>query len=93
MSEQKRAHVHISGRVQGVGFRWNTQAMAQRLELAGWVRNLWNGQVEAVFEGPADAVEKAVSWCRHGDPPARVQNVKVNYETPSGDLKYFRIKH
>lgn len=91
-TKQKRAHVHISGRVQGVGFRWNAQHKAQELGLTGWVRNLWDGRVEAVFEGDEEAVDKAVSWCRHGERPARVEDVKINYEKPGGEFSGFHIK-
>jgi acylphosphatase len=86
-----RAHVYISGRVQGVGFRWNTLHMAQQLELTGWVRNLWDGRVEAVFEGPADKVQQAVAWCRHGQRPAQVDTIQVSQETPTGEYNYFRV--
>jgi acylphosphatase len=86
-----RAHVYISGRVQGVSFRWHTQRMAQRLELAGWVKNLWDGRVEAVFEGPEDTVRQAVAWCHHGERPARVDDVKIKYEEPTGKFSGFRI--
>jgi acylphosphatase len=86
-----RAHVFISGRVQGVGFRWNTQTMAQRLGLTGWVRNLWDGRVEAVFEGPETIVGQAVQWCHHGQRPASVEDVKVNYETHRGEFNHFRV--
>ncbi len=89
----KRAHVFISGRVQGVGFRYNTVYMAQRLDLTGWVRNLWDGRVEAVFEGPAEVVEQAVAWCRHGERPARVEQVNISYETPTGEFRSFRVTH
>jgi acylphosphatase len=87
----QRAHVFISGRVQGVSFRWYTQHMAQRLGLTGWVRNMWDGRVEAVFEGPAQAVQKAIDWAHHGEPPARVERVDVTYETATGEFKDFRI--
>ena len=86
-----RARVIISGRVQGVGFRWNTLAMAQKLELTGWVRNLWDGRVEAVFEGPADKVQQAVDWCRHGQRPAQVEHLTVIPETPTGEYRFFRV--
>ena len=89
--EQIRAHVYISGRVQGVGFRWSTQHQAQDLGLMGWVRNLWDGRVEAVFEGPEAAVRQAVAWCHHGNSPARVAEVKVSYGAPTGEFKAFRI--
>ena len=90
-STKTRAHVFVSGRVQGVSFRWQTQRKAQDLELTGWVRNLWDGRVEAIFEGDKDTVQQAVSWCHRGDPPARVEDVEVTYETPSEDFKGFRI--
>ncbi len=90
-TKQARAHVYISGRVQGVSFRWNTQYMAQRLGLTGWVRNLWDGRVEAVFEGPEEAVRQAVAWCHHGERPARVDKVEVHYEPPTGEYRSFRI--
>jgi acylphosphatase len=89
--KKARAHVYISGRVQGVSFRWNTQAKAQQLGLAGWVRNMWDGRVEAVFEGDEAAVRQAVEWCRHGDQPARVDQIDVDYEQPTGELSSFRI--
>lgn len=86
-----RAQVFISGRVQGVSFRWHTQRKAQQLGLTGWVRNLWDGRVEAVFEGPEKLVRQAVAWCRHGDPPARVDNIDVTYQDASNEFRHFRI--
>jgi len=90
-TKNSRAHVFISGRVQGVSFRWYTQRKAQELGLTGWVRNLWDGRVEAIFEGPEEAVRQAVAWCRHGDPPARVENTEVKYQEPTGEFRHFRI--
>lgn len=89
--EVARAHVYISGRVHGVGFRYSTMQMAQLLDLTGWVRNLWDGRVEAVFEGPADKVEQAVAWCWRGPRPARVEHVEVSAEAPTGEFKFFRV--
>jgi acylphosphatase len=86
-----RAHVFISGRVQGVSFRWFTQRKAQELGLTGWVRNLWDRRVEAVFEGEAEAVRQAVAWCHTGDPPARVSQVDITYSPPTGEFKSFRV--
>ena len=86
-----RAHVLIAGRVQGVSFRWYTQRTAQRLGLTGWVRNLWDGRVEALFEGPNQQVRAAVTWCQHGEGMARVEEVEVTYEEASGEFKGFRI--
>ncbi|MFN8459535.1 MAG: acylphosphatase [Anaerolineae bacterium] len=86
-----RAHVFISGRVQGVSFRWFTQRRAQELKLTGWVRNLWDGRVEALFEGEAEAVGQAVTWCHHGEPPARVSDVDVTYGPFTGEFTSFRV--
>lgn len=88
---QIRAHVFIAGRVQGVNFRWHTQRKAQQLGLTGWVRNVWDGRVEAVFEGPEEAVRQAVAWCQRGERPARVDEVKVTYQAAAGEFKSFRI--
>lgn len=93
MSEQIRAHVYVSGRVQGVSFRWFTLHKARELDLTGWVKNLWDGRVEAVFEGHEKSVREAVAWCRHGEPPARVDNLEVSYEAANGEFRSFRIKH
>jgi len=86
----KRAHVFVSGRVQGVWFRASTRDKAEELSLKGWVRNLPDGRVEAVFEGDDRAVEEMVEWCRHGPPMARVDRVDIEYEKPQGE-RSFRI--
>lgn len=90
-TKRLRAHVFISGRVQGVSFRWYTQRIAEELGLTGWVRNLWDGRVEAIFEGEEKAVRQAVAWCHTGAPSARVDDVEINYEEPTGDFTRFRI--
>jgi acylphosphatase len=59
--------------------------------LTGWVRNLWDGRVEAVFEGEESAVRQAISWCQKGEPPARVEDVEVEYQEPTGEFNDFRI--
>lgn len=86
-----RAHVFVSGRVQGVNFRWYTQRKAQELGVTGWVRNLWDGRVEAIFEGDEQAVQRAVDWCHVGAPSAQVDRVQVNYEEATGEFRNFRI--
>jgi acylphosphatase len=90
-SEQARAHVLISGVVQGVGYRFSTQDMAQLLKLNGWVRNLRDGRVEAVFEGPHSSVEEMIRWCHQGPPAAIVKQVAVEYEPPEG-LTHFEMR-
>ena len=83
MSEPARAHVFVSGRVQGVFFRYSASREAAARDLAGWVRNLEDGRVEAVFEGERGAVESVVEWCGRGPPSARVERVEVVWEAPS----------
>jgi acylphosphatase len=80
-----RAHVTISGRVQGVGFRYSTLERARSRDVAGWVRNNPDGTVDAVFEGSPEAVEALIAWCRRGPSGARVDDVRVELEAPSGE--------
>lgn len=91
MEEQASAHVFVSGQVQGVFYRSETAKAAQKLGVAGWVRNLPDGRVEAVFEGPQAAVETMVRWCHQGSPAASVSNVEVNYGQLEG-LDRFEIR-
>ena len=88
----KRAHLFISGRVQGVSFRYYTRLQALDSGLHGWVRNLWDGRVEAVFEGPEEAVQKMIRWCRRGPSSARVDQVEVTWEQASGTFDGFNIR-
>jgi len=89
--ERARAHVHVSGRVQGVFFRDTTERTAREHGVDGWVRNLDDGRVEAVFEGPADAVEAMVAFCHEGSPAASVADVAVEREPPEG-LAGFEVR-
>jgi acylphosphatase len=81
----KRAQVRIHGAVQGVGFRYETRARARSLGLEGHVGNRPDGSVEAAFEGADERVESMVEWCRHGPPGARVEEVEVSWEQPTGE--------
>jgi len=83
-----RRRVLVSGLVQGVFFRQSCRRIARDEGLAGWVRNLPDGRVEACFEGPGDAVSRAVAWCRHGPPEARVTAVEVFDETPREEVGF-----
>jgi acylphosphatase len=74
----KRVQVVIHGRVQGVGFRASCQQQAAALGVAGWVRNRWDGAVEAFLEGPEDAVDVMLRWCRRGPPAADVTSVEIS---------------
>lgn len=91
MTERRRAHVYVSGTVQGVYFRANTRDAAIREGVDGWVRNLKDGRVEAVFEGEPTAVDELIEWCRTGSQNARVEDVKVTYEEPT-NLEGFSIR-
>ena len=86
-----RKRVVIAGRVQGVFFRDTCEREARAAGVGGWVRNRWDGTVEAVFEGDATAVDRVVAWCRHGPPRATVTSVEVHDEPPQGDAG-FRVK-
>jgi len=87
-----RLRLEIRGRVQGVWFREATRLEAERLGVCGWVRNCGDGSVEAVLEGPADAVREMEQWCHQGPPAARVAEVKSNPEPVAGE-KMFRVRH
>lgn len=86
-----RAHVFISGRVQGVSFRYYTKQEVEALGLNGWVRNLDDGRVEAIFEGEKEAVNEMIAWCWDGSPSAEVNDVQVSWEKAEG-LKVFEIR-
>jgi acylphosphatase len=86
-----RAHIYVKGDVQGVGFRYFVLRVAGRAGVAGWVRNLEDGRVEAVGEGPEVAVKEWVERCRKGPPVAKVEGVEVAWEAPEGKFKEFEI--
>ncbi|MGG6293104.1 acylphosphatase [Leptolyngbya sp. AN02str] len=86
------AHVFVLGRVQGVGYRASTWDTATLLKLSGWVRNLRDGRVEAIFEGPRDRVEEMLRWCHQGPPTALVDQVLVEYKPPEHH-KGFQVIH
>jgi acylphosphatase len=79
-----RVHVFVSGNVQGVAYRANTREAAHGRGLDGWVRNLDDGRVEAVFEGEESEIEDMVEWCRTGSPAASVESVDTDEEEPEG---------
>jgi acylphosphatase len=86
--ESIRRRVRIIGRVQGVGFRESCRREARLLGVAGSARNLADGSVEAVFEGPTPLVEQMLSWCHHGPRMAHVRHVEVTMETPTGSTGF-----
>ena len=87
-----RAHMFVSGRVQGVFFRLQAKHNADRHDVKGWVRNLPDGRVEAMFEGEKEAVEALIEFCKHGPSGARVTYVSLRWEPYTGDFDGFRIK-
>lgn len=87
----RRAHVFIAGKVQGVFFRATTREKARDLGVSGWVRNLEDGRVEAVFEGEPEAVEEMLEFCHEGPEAARVEEVEVQEEEPEG-LEGFSVR-
>lgn len=90
---QRRIHVIVEGRVQGVFFRAYTREEAARLKLTGWVRNRPDGSVEAVAEGEAEAVEQLKRWFLRGSPMSEVKRVEANEEEVSGDNRFFEIHY
>ncbi len=93
MEDNVRAHAFIAGRVQGVAFRWETQRVAARHQVYGWVRNLPDGRVEAVFEGPRPQVSAVLDWCRQGPAIARVDEVDIQWEEFKGEFEDFSITY
>ena len=91
MADQARLHVLIEGRVQRVFFRAAARDEARALGLAGWVRNLADGRVEALFEGERPALEKMLAWCRQGPPNAYVERLEEEWQPHLGDLLDFRM--
>lgn len=81
---ETRAHVFVSGKVQGVYYRASTRDAAEEHGVSGWVRNLDDGRVEAVFEGEQGAVDDMVDWCHDGSDRAQVDDVEVTYDDPAG---------
>ncbi|MFD5425861.1 acylphosphatase [Streptomyces sp. NPDC127084] len=86
-----RKRVIVSGQVQGVFYRDTCRRVAREYGVSGWVRNLANGNVEAVFEGEPDAVETVVRWTREGPPTAEVRRVEVADEEPQG-IEGFEVR-
>ena len=91
--ERSRVRLLIAGRVQGVGFRYATQRQAESSALDGWVRNLADGRVEVVAEGPRAAVQALVDWCGSGPRYAAVHAVNAAWETPSDEPVGFRVRY
>jgi acylphosphatase len=86
-----RAHVVVSGRVQGVYYRSYAADEARALAIKGWVMNVPGGDVEAVFEGEREAVDEMIAWCWQGSPSSRVDKVEVTWEEATGEYGGFDV--
>jgi len=91
--ENARAHLIISGRVQGVFYRAFTEDVAHSLGLKGWVKNRGDGNVEAIFEGKKEDIESAIRSCYKGPPAARVNNIDVKWEIFKGEFDAFSVQY
>ena len=89
----KREHVFVEGRVQGVFFRAETQNTANRYHVKGWVKNIYDGRVEVLFEGKEEDVERAVLWCHQGPAHSSVKGVEVKEEPFTGEFDSFSITY
>lgn len=90
--EHERLDLLVSGRVQGVFYRHSTLAEAQRLGLVGAVRNLPDGGVEVIAEGPRGKLDELLAWCRHGPSRARVDDVIVKRSPARGEFRTFQVE-
>jgi len=88
-----KAHLYIEGRVQGVFYRAFTRNLATRLGLNGWVRNLYDGRVEALFEGSRELIDQAIQECWKGPAGSSVRNITVSREESSAEYKGFEIRY
>lgn len=93
ISTKARAHIYVSGIVQGVFFRTRTAVMAYRLNVRGWIRNLTDGRVEAVFEGERGDVDEMLEFCRHGPSGSIVEKAQITWEDYKGEFMKFTIEH
>ncbi len=91
--EAVRAHLIISGLVQGVFYRASARSVANKLGLKGWVKNRYDGKVEAMVEGDRGDVQKFINWCHQGPPGARVTSVEVEWSDATGEFKDFSIRY
>jgi len=89
----KRVHVFVSGRVQGVGFRWTTLDVARQLKITGWVRNLPDGRVEVMAEAEEEKLKQFIEFLRRGPRYAKVKGVEVKWLDSTGEFKEFKMKY
>jgi len=92
LNDQARIHIHVGGRVQGVGFRAFVQEIGMRLGLTGWVRNVGYDEVETVVEGHRSALEHFLEEVRHGPRGSRVDDCRLDWETVTGEFQRFEMR-
>ena len=90
---KKRLHVYWSGRVQGVGFRYTAETAALELRLNGWVRNLPDGRVEAMCEGPEDLLQNFLERIAHGPMRSYIRQTQINWDKFLGEFTDFQIRY
>lgn len=90
---KERAHLLITGRVQGVYFRSYARSEAENLNLKGWVRNSVGGSVEIIVEGNKADIKKFIDWCHEGSPPSKVTRVQVEWQEYQGEFDRFSISY
>ena len=93
MAADVKSHLRITSRVQGVGYRYFAYNTANKLGLRGYVRNLWNGEVEAVVEGPRNLIERMIQYLRQGPAMARVDDIDITWADATGKFRNFGIRH
>jgi acylphosphatase len=93
MEKNVRAHIVVTGKVQGVWFRMETRQAAEGFGVTGWVRNKRDGSVEAVIEGDEADVKATIAWCHKGPPLARVSSVEVIWEPYTGEFDGFDVTY
>ena len=87
-----RGHIFITGRVQGVAFRYYTQKIANKLGITGWIRNCVDGKVEIIAEGSKERVRQLIDWCHEGPRSAIVKKVDLTWEEYRGEFLFFNVK-
>ena len=90
---QKRVHIFVTGRVQGVFFRQATKVIAIKNNVTGWVRNLDDGRVEILIEGENKSVDSVIEWCNYGPANSRVDSIEVTNEDYSGNFESFEVRY
>jgi acylphosphatase len=93
METKARAHVVVTGRVQGVYYRYATREEAVMRGVKGWIRNLKDGRVEAVFEGEKSKVEEVIDFCHYGPSAAKVSSMEVTWDEYTGEFKGLSIRY